>query len=70
MPTRALHRAHVRAWHVHGASLGAIGLCLGLWARSRKEDPDERGNAQRRAVFVGLWPPMLWLIGDALEREE
>jgi hypothetical protein len=31
-------------------------------------DQDERGNAERRALFVGLWPPMLWLIGDSLER--
>lgn len=23
---------------------------------------DERSNAERRALFVGFWPPMLWLI--------
>jgi hypothetical protein len=28
----------------------------------------ERGNAERRALFVGLWPPTLWLIGDSVER--
>ena len=31
---------------------------------------DERGNAERRALFVGLWPPMFLLIGDTLERRE
>jgi hypothetical protein len=33
-------------------------------------DQEERGNAERRALFVGLWPPTLYLIGDSLEREE
>ena len=25
-------------------------------------------NAERRALFAGLWPPTLWAIGDSLER--
>jgi hypothetical protein len=54
----------------HGTSLGAVGLCLGLWIRAKTVDDAERGNAERRAIFVGLWPPMIWLIGDALERRE
>jgi hypothetical protein len=33
-------------------------------------DQDERGNAERRALFVGLWPPMFWLIGDSLPEGE
>lgn len=49
-------------------SLGSIALCIGLWIRAKTVDQDERGNAERRALFVGLWPPTLWLIGDSLER--
>ena len=30
---------------------------------------DERGNVERRALFVGLWPPMLWLMGDTISRQ-
>ena len=63
-----LARAGARATHLHAASLGSIGLCLGLWVRAKTVDQDERGNAERRAIFVGLWPPMFWLIGDAVER--
>ena len=48
--------------------MGAIGLCIGLWIRAKTVDQDERGNAERRALFVGLWPAMLWLLGDALDR--
>jgi hypothetical protein len=70
MVTKALHRARLRGWHAHAASLGSIGLCITLWIRAKTVDQDERGNAERRALFVGLWPPMFWLIGDALERHE
>ena len=54
----------------YGASLGSIGLCVGLWIRAKTVDQDERGNAERRAIFVGLWPPMFWLIGDSLKSTE
>jgi hypothetical protein len=50
------------------ASLGAIGLCIGLWLRAKTVDQTERGNAERRALFVGLWPPMLWLFGETADR--
>ena len=63
-----LHRTGLQAWHLQLASFGAIGLCIGLWIRAKTVDQDERGNAERRALFVGLWPPMIWLIGDTLER--
>ena len=65
-----LRRAGVPSWLCHGLSLGSIWLCLTLWIRAKTVDQDARGNAERRAVFVGLWPPMFWLIGDALERHE
>jgi hypothetical protein len=60
----------VFAHTAHGSALASIGLCLGLWIRAKTVDDEERGNAERRAIFVGLWPPMLWLIGDALERRD
>jgi len=58
----------LRAAHLHAASLGSIALCIGLWIRAKTVGEDERGNAERRALFVGLWPPMFWLIGDTVER--
>ena len=70
MLTKALHDAGLRGWQLHGASLGAIGLCVGLWIRAKTVDQDERGNAERRALFVGLWPPMFWLMGDGVQRHE
>ena len=66
MFTKVLHDAGLRGWQLHGASLGAIGLCVGLWIRAKTVDQDERGNAERRALFVGLWAPTLWQMGDSL----
>ncbi|MDQ6792143.1 MAG: hypothetical protein M3075_16090 [Candidatus Dormibacteraeota bacterium] len=65
-----MRAAGIRAWQLHAASMGSVGLCIGLWIRAKTVDQDERGNAERRALFVGLWAPTLWLIGDALERRE
>jgi hypothetical protein len=70
MVTKLLGAAGVRGWYLHGASLGAVTLCVGLWIRAKTVDQEERGNAERRALFVGLWPPMLWLIGEALRADE
>jgi hypothetical protein len=66
MLTRRLKDAGLRGWHLHTASLGSIALCIGLWIRAKTVDQDERGNAERRALFVGLWPPMFWLIADTV----
>ena len=70
MLTRQLHRMGLRSWHLQLTALGSIGLCIGLWIRAKTLPDDERGNAERRALFVGLWPPTFWLIADSIERQE
>jgi hypothetical protein len=67
MVTTPLHNAGLRGWHLQLASLGSIGLCITLWIRAKTVDQDERGNAERRALFAGLWAPTLWGIGTSLE---
>ena len=52
------------------ARSGTIVLCIALWIRAKTIGEDERANAERRAMFVGLWPPMFWLIGDTVRRRE
>jgi hypothetical protein len=67
---KTLSSAGLRGWHLHTLSLATVWLCVTLWIRAKTVDQDERGNAERRALFVGLWPPTLWLIGDTVERHE
>ena len=68
--TKTMHRAGLRGWQMQAASLGSVGLCVGLWIRAKTVDQDERGNAERRALFVGLWAPTFWQIGTSLERHD
>ena len=65
----AHNRPSLRSEHLYAGSLNDRAV-------HRTVDPcqtigeDERGNAERRAMFVGLWPPMFWLIGDTIRRRE
>jgi len=65
-----LHRCKLRSTYLKLASMGAVALCVGFWTRAKGYDQDERGNAERRALFVGLWPPTLWLMGESLRELE
>jgi hypothetical protein len=65
-----LRRLRLRSTYLYSTSLGSICLCIVLWIRAKTIGEDERGNAERRALFVGLWPPMFWLIGETLRRLE
>jgi hypothetical protein len=70
MLAKGLYSMGLRSLHLHVASLASVVLCLSLWIRAKTIDQGERGNAEWRAIFVGLWPPMLWLIGNAIEQHE
>jgi hypothetical protein len=48
------------------SSLAMVAGSLGLWFRAKTVDQEQRANAEHRAIFIGLWPSMLWLMGEAL----
>jgi hypothetical protein len=68
MLTKRLYDLGVRGWQLQSMSLGSVGLCIGLWIRAKTVDQEARGNAERRALFVGLWAPMLWMMGESVDR--
>jgi hypothetical protein len=68
MPRPSSDRAVAASRSLYGASFATIALCVALWIRAKTVGEDERQNAERRALFVGLWPPMFWLIGDTVSR--
>jgi hypothetical protein len=35
--------------------------------RRRVSNKDAKGRAERRAIFVGLWPPTFFLLGKVLQ---
>lgn len=65
-----MHSLGMRPWQLHGAALASVGLSLALWIVAKTEDQEQRGNAERRAVFVGLWPASFHLLGEALASYE
>jgi len=65
-----LRKTGLRTVHMQAASLGSIGLCITLWIRAKTVDQDERGNAERRAIFVGHWAPTFFGLGNALRSYE
>lgn len=48
-------------------SLFSVVLSLVLWFTSTSDDPEKRATGQRFAIFVGLWPPTLAIVGKVLE---
>ena len=52
------------------ASLASMALSLLLWFVPRGGNDQEKARAERLAIFVGLWPPTLFLMGHALREEE
>ena len=54
----------------YGASAVSILLSLALWFLPRGGDEADKGRPERLAIFVGLWPPTLAILGHALREEE
>jgi hypothetical protein len=51
----------------YAASIASMLLSLLLWFVPRGDD---KGRPERLALFVGLWPPTLFLMGHALGEEQ
>ena len=51
-------------------SIGSMVLSLVLWFVPRGGSTKEKARAERLAIFVGLWPPTLFLMGHALHEDD
>jgi hypothetical protein len=64
----ALHRFGLRSDLLHGLGVASVAGSLALWGRSGgRDEPSARARAERMAIFVGLWPPTLFLVGKVLQ---
>lgn len=52
------------------ASIASVLLSMVLWLMGRGERGRARAGAERFAIFVGLWPPTLMIMGKILEDRE
>ena len=65
---RMLRSLGITSDMVYFGSLGSIVLSLALWFLPRSAASSDRRGLL--AIFVGLWPPTLMLLGHALEQNE
>jgi hypothetical protein len=64
----ALHRAGLRSDLLHGLGFASIVGSVVFWGRSgRAQDRFAKARAERLAIFVGLWPPTLFLLGKVMQ---
>ena len=67
---RALRSVGITPDMFYFASLGSMLLSIVLWFVPRTGSESDKGRPERLAIFVGLWPPTLFLMGHALRAEE
>lgn len=67
---RALRSVGITPDMFYIASLGSMLLSIVLWFVPRGGNDADKGRPERLAIFVGLWPPTLFLMGHALRAEE
>lgn len=51
------------------ASLASIFGSIAIWFLTGREN-DDRAHSERFGIFVGLWAPTFWVIGNALKGVE
>lgn len=66
---RALRSVGITPDMFYFASIGSMLLSILLWFVPRGGDDADKGRPERLAIFVGLWPPTLFLMGHAMREE-
>jgi hypothetical protein len=63
-----LQRVGLSSDLLHSLGFASVAGSLAVWARSgRNKNDAARARAERGAIFVGLWPPTLILLGKVLQ---
>jgi len=62
-----LRKTGITSSAMYFAALISIGASIAIWFLRREED---RQNAERFGIFVGLWAPTFMAFGNALSVEE
>jgi hypothetical protein len=65
-----LHEAGVRSEYAYTAGVVSIGLSWLGWITSRKVEHSGNDRADRWGIYVGLWAPTFFGLGNALRSYE
>lgn len=64
---RQMRKIGLTSSTMYFATLASIALSIGIWFLRKGED---RSNAERFGIFVGLWAPTLMIMGKAIQDDE
>lgn len=64
---KQIRRFGVHSSTMYLATFASILLSIGVWFLRRGED---RPAAERLGIFIGLWAPTLWGMGQAIQQSE
>jgi len=63
-----LHRLGINSDVLHRLGFASVVAALSRWGRSAGVDEwKAKARAERLAIFVGLWPPTLFLLGKVMQ---
>jgi hypothetical protein len=60
----------ITSTNLYGASIASILLSVALWFIPRGNGSEAHDRPEHLAVFVGLWPPTLAILANAVRQEE
>lgn len=65
-----LHETGLRSEHAYTAGMASIGLAFMSWATSKRTEKAGKDRADRWGIFVGMWAPTFFAMGNALRSYE
>lgn len=67
---KKLHEVGLTSDMAYSAGLVSIGLSVASWATSKRKEDAGTDRADRWGIFVGMWAPTLFGLGNALRSYE
>ena len=65
-----MRKAGITSSACYAAGFASIGMSVAAWWTSRNVEPAGIDRADRWGIFVGMWAPTLFALGNAMRLEE
>lgn len=70
MLIKKLHETGIKSEHAYDAAVVSVGLSVAVWSTSLRAEKAGLDRADRWGIFVGMWAPTLFGLGNALRLYE
>ena len=65
---KLMRRVGLSSEVAYAAGILSIVASIGAWAKAKSAE--DKASGERLGIFVGLWAPTFWEIGNALKVDE